>query len=298
MAVISLSFLFGDAACRWAMSGLLALGFGWRGVFFVSAASLGVLLLANLTLLRETPRERHLPDPVENPLNVYAGLEEQSGEGHPGLWKILRPLVSSFPFWMVCLLSLGTTLLRETFNLWTPTYFVQSVGLSVSQAASSSALFPFFGGIAVLLAGVLSDRLGLNGRNLVIVLGMTASAISLLALSGLPRNVDHWVPVLLVTLVGFLMLGPYSYLAGAISLDFGGKRGSATTAGIVDGLGYLAGYLAGDTVARITLAFGWGGAFRALAAIAILTALVASVLAVHQRRLARPRFEAAQQGSD
>jgi OPA family glycerol-3-phosphate transporter-like MFS transporter len=298
MAVLSLSFLFGDAACRWAMSGLLAYGFGWREVFFVSAASLGVLLLANLTLLRETPRQRGLPDPVENPLNVYAGSNVLNGEGHPGLWKILRPLVSSFPFWMVCLLSLGTTLLRETFNLWTPTYFVQSVGLSVSQAAARSALFPFFGGISVLLAGVVSDRLGLHWRNLVIVLGMAASAISLVALSGVPHGMGPWAPVVLVTLVGFLMLGPYSYLAGAVSLDFGGKRGAATAAGIVDGLGYLAGYLSGDTVARVTLAFGWSGAFLALAAIATLTALVALVLAVHQRRLAFPRLKVALQEGD
>jgi sugar phosphate permease len=102
----------------------------------------------------------------------------------------------------------------------------------------------------------------------------------------------------LITLIGFLLLGPYSYLAGAMSLDFGGKRGSATAAGIIDGLGYLAGYLSGDTVARITVSFGWSGAFRALAAIAILTSVVATILALHQRRLAFPRIEVAQQGSD
>jgi sugar phosphate permease len=89
--------------------------------------------------------------------------------------------------------------------------------------------------------------------------------------------------VVLVTLVGFLLLGPYSYLAGAMSLDFGGKRGSATAAGIIDGVGYLAGWLSGDTVARITVAFGWKNAFLSLAGVALLTALVALVLAVHQR---------------
>jgi OPA family glycerol-3-phosphate transporter-like MFS transporter len=145
---------------------------------------------------------------------------------------------------------------------------------------------------------MLSDHLGLNGRNLVIVIGMAASAISLVFLSVTPQGIGPWAPVALVTLIGFLLLGPYSYLAGAMSLDFGGKRGSATAAGIIDGLGYLAGYLSGDTVARVTLAFGWGGAFRALAAIAMLTALVASVLVVHQRRLACPRSEIAPQESD
>jgi sugar phosphate permease len=68
-----------------------------------------------------------------------------------------------------------------------------------------------------------------------------------------------------------------------MSLDFGGKRGAATAAGIVDGVGYLAGWLSGDTVARVTVAFGWKNAFLALAGAAFLTALVALVLATYQR---------------
>jgi OPA family glycerol-3-phosphate transporter-like MFS transporter len=61
---------------------------------------------------------------------------------------------------MVCLLSLGTTLLRETFNLWTPTYFAEYVGLSNAEAASRSALFPLFGGVSVLVAGFLATGWG------------------------------------------------------------------------------------------------------------------------------------------
>lgn len=283
MAVLSLSFLFGDAACRWVMSELLGHGVGWRGVFLAGAGSLTLLLLANLIFLRETPEERGLPAPEANPLNVYGADGEHKDEKHPGLKAILIPLVSSFPFWLVCLLSLGTTLLRETFNFWTPTYFVQFVGLTGSQAAARSALFPLFGGVSVLLAGVVSDKLGLNGRNVVLVVGMAASTLCLVVLARTPGHASQWTPVALVTLVGFLLLGPYSYLAGAMSLDFGGKRGSATAAGIIDGVGYLAGWLSGDTVARITVAFGWKNAFLSMAGVALLTALVALVLAVHQR---------------
>jgi len=282
MAVLSLSYLFGDAGCRWVMGRLMAHGLGWRGVFMAAAASLGALLLGNLLFLRETPEERGLPSPEANPLNVY-GSDGHSSEERVGLMAILRPLLASFPFWMVCLLSLGTTLLRETFNFWTPTYFVQYVGLTSSVAAERSALFPLFGGISVLVAGVLSDRLGLNGRNMVLVGGMAASTACLLVLARTPGHASQWTPVVLVTLVGFLLLGPYSYLAGAMSLDFGGKRGSATAAGIIDGVGYLAGWLSGDTVARVTVAFGWKNAFLALAGAAFLTALVALVLLVHQR---------------
>ncbi len=171
---------------------------------------------------------------------------------------------------MVCLLAFGTTLLRETFNLWTPTYFVQFVGLPPSVAASRSALFPLCGGISVLLGGFLSDKLGPNGRNMLIVMGMTGCTVCLVLMGRMPDHASEWAPTILVGLVGFTLLGPYSYLAGAMSLDFGGQRGSATAAGIIDGFGYMAGWLSGDTVARISVSFGLEqcvpGARRGLAA--------------------------------
>ena len=78
----------------------------------------------------------------------------------------------------------------------------------------------------------------------------------------------------LVALTGFLLLAPYSYLAGAISLDFGGKEGSATACGVIDGVGYMGGILAGGGIARVVDLAGWSGAFSALAALAFATAVV------------------------
>ena len=285
MAVVSLSFLFGDAGCRWTMSELLAHGVGWRGVFYFAAAALGVLFLINLLLLRETPAERGLPAPEVNPRNVYAEMIRRAGRRAPPakISAILRPLLTSFAFWLVCLLAFGTTLLRETFNLWTPTYFVQFVGLLPSVAASRSALFPLCGGISVLLGGFLSDRLGANGRNVLVVVGMSACTLCLVMLGRVTGHAGEWAPSVLVGLVGFTLLGPYSYLAGAMSLDFGGQRGSATAAGIIDGFGYIAGWLSGVTVARISVAYGWSSAFFALAGVSLATALVASILMAHHR---------------
>ncbi|MGO8756991.1 MAG: MFS transporter [Terracidiphilus sp.] len=283
MAVVSLSFLFGDAGCRWLMSQLMAHGVGWRGVFFFAAGALTVLMATNLLLLRETPHERGLPEPEVNPRNVYADEEPVIHGNRVRLGAILAPLFESPAFWLVCVLAFGATLLRETFNLWTPTYFVQFAGLQPSVAASRSALFPLCGGISVLLGGFLSDKLGSNGRNLLMTGGMAACTIFLLLMGHVPGGAGPWLPTILVALVGFTLLGPYSYLAGAMSLDFGGQRGSATAAGIIDGFGYLAGWLSGDTVARISVAFGWKAAFVALAAVSLLTALVALVLTVYQR---------------
>jgi len=279
MAVLSLSFLFGDAGCRWVMSRLMAHGIGWHGVFLAAAASLSLLLIANALLLCETPGERGLPAPEANPLNVYAAGEKHAEE-FMGLGAILGPLLRSFPFWLVCLLSLGTTLLRETFNFWTPTYFVQFVGLSSSEAASRSALFPLLGGVSVVLAGVLSDKLGLNGRNVVLVGGMAACTVCLAMLAKTPGHANQWMPVVLVALVGFLLLGPYSYLAGAMSLDFGGKRGSATAAGIIDGAGYLGAAAAPYLLGLLSDRAGWWAAFDVVAGAAFVSAAVSGIWSI------------------
>jgi sugar phosphate permease len=225
MGVISLSYLFGDAAARRFMGWMIGHGVGWRGVFFAAAGVMLIIFLANLALLKESPREVGEAEPPANPLNL---VDESESSTKTTLKSALTAFLRSPAFWFVCLLSLGTTLLRETFNTWTPTYFTEVVGLSKAEAASKSALFPLFGGVSVLLAGFISDKLGRNGRAIIILIGLLLSGAGLWALGRAQLGGSQSLPVFLVAAVAFTMIGPYSYLAGAISLDFGGKQGGAT----------------------------------------------------------------------
>jgi len=222
------------------------------------------------------------------PVNL---VDEHEGSAKAALKWALTAFLRSPAFWIVCSLSLGTTLLRETFNTWTPTYFTEVVGLSKADAASKSALFPLFGGVSVLLAGFISDKLGRNGRALIILIGLLLTSAGLWLLGHARFGGSPALPVLLVAAVAFTLIGPYSYLAGAISLDFGGKRGSATASGIIDGVGYLGGVLAGDTVARVSVSFGWQGAFTALAGVALLSSLAAALFLIGQRRSVKTKIE-------
>jgi sugar phosphate permease len=284
MAVLSLSYLFGDAISRAIMSLLLAHGFGWRGVFAAGAGLLSVILLCNLIFLRDSPQSYHLPPPEENPLNLFS--DASSAATRPGVAAIFRILLSSYAFWLICGLSLGTTLLRETFNLWIPTYFTQMVGMTGAQAASGSALFPFFGGLSVLFAGFLSDYLGPEGRSRILFGGLCCSVLALLGLAGVTMHAPRFVPLALVATVAFCLLGPYSYLAGAMALDFGGKEGSATASGMIDGFGYLAGILSGNAMAHLAVTYGWQTMFLVLAGVAGLTSVVGGLALWQQHRRA------------
>jgi len=136
----------------------------------------------------------------------------------------------------------------------------------------------------VLLSGFLSDKLGRSGRAAIILCGMllAGAALFVLALVNF-KDTPGW-PIALVALVAFLIIGPYAYLAGAIALDFGGKQGSGTASGLIDGVGYLGGVLAGNSMANIAVTWGWKGAFAVLAGVTWLASIAAALYLIHQRR--------------
>jgi OPA family glycerol-3-phosphate transporter-like MFS transporter len=149
----------------------------------------------------------------------------------------------------------------------------------MSNSAGMSAIFPGVGAVSVLATGWLSDRLGVNGRSLLLFLGLAATAAALLALMSMRSSSSgSLLPLVAIGTIAFCLLGPYSYLGGAFALDFGGKQAGAVSSGIIDGVGYLGGVLAGDSVARISVAFGWKGVFVALATVSALAALGAGFL--------------------
>jgi OPA family glycerol-3-phosphate transporter-like MFS transporter len=275
IAILTCSYLLGDAAARQSMSLLLERGVGWRGLFVFGAAVAGAMFVANFFLLRESCTDEGHPEAVANPRNVFAGGHERP----QSYLTLVLPLLRSRAFLMVCLLGLATTMVRETFNTWTPVYFRDFLGYSVSHAAAASAIFPATGAASVLVAGWVSDKLGHHCRALLLLGGLAACAAALLVLATLRAGGagSPW-PAALIALVAFCLMGPYAFLPGAFALDFGGKQAGAVASGLVDGTGYLGGVLAGYVMGRLAVAFGWGGVFVTLAAVAALAALGAAYL--------------------
>ena len=100
--------------------------------------------------------------------------------------------------------------------------------------------------------------------------------VAILLVMGSVTGIENAVlPVIFVSISAFLMLGPYAFLAGAISLDLGGKQGSSTAAGMVDSAGYIGSILSGWGVGAVAQRFGWNAVFILLAIVAFLTALAA-----------------------
>src|ERR1700716_4506455 len=215
IGILSISYLVGDAAAREWMGMLIEHGFGWRPLFYFAAAVVGVFLVLNFLFLRESRAQAGFVEATPNPLNLFAGSESRP----PSLSHLLLPLLRSRAFLLVCLLSLGCTIIRETFNIWTPVYLRDHLGYSMSNAARMSGVFPGVGAVSVLVTGWLSDRLGVNGRSLIMFVGLGATATSLLVLMSMPSSTTgSLLPLIAIGTIAFCLMGPYSYLGGAFAL--------------------------------------------------------------------------------
>jgi MFS transporter, OPA family, glycerol-3-phosphate transporter len=125
-----------------------------------------------------------------------------------------------------------------------------------------------------LLMGLTFDRLATRKRRWVVagILALLAGVLALLATVGKGQAVPA---TLLLALAGLLIYGPYSILAGVVSVEVGGTALAATAAGITDGIGYLAGILAGRYLGRILDLGGYPAAFRLMAVLTFAAALIA-----------------------
>ena len=281
IGVLSISYLIGDAAARQSMGMLIQHGFGWRTLFYYAGGVAAFLLFANLIFLRESRKQLGFPEAHANPLNLFAESEVRP----QNLRALLGPLLRSRAFLLVCFLSLGCTVIRETFNGWTPTYLHDYLGYSAAHAAKLSAIFPGVGAASVLFTGWLRDRLGVNGRPFIMLTGLALTAVSLLLLMLVPAsNSGSNLPLIAIGTIAFCLLGPYSYLAGAFALDFGGKQAGAVSSGLIDGVGYLGAVAAGVSVGKISVSFGWQGVFVVLAIVSALAAAGAGWLYALGRR--------------
>ena len=281
MGLLSLSYLFGDIVAKLLLGQLLVLGLGWRGLFMAAAGVLAAVALASRFSLKSTPESIGLPAPPTRPDNLFAGPEGPTDRPtSPG--SLLRPYLRSRSFQLVLVMSFGLTALREAFSFWVPTYLVEAAHLSEGAASQYSALYSLFGMVSILGAGYLSDT-WLRGQRGPLILAACVLLVPVLLLMTRPTNTSG-LPLLLISLTGLLLLGPYSFLAGAMSLDAGGRQGAATAAGLVDAVGYAGATLALWLTGSLAERLGWDGAFLALALLAAATAGAALVFYRTQER--------------
>lgn len=251
MGFISISYQLGDFAARLSAAALLV-ALAWPAVFRIHAL---VLLGVGLLVWRWLPAaEADAATPGQQPY---------------GAW--LAGMLANRWFWVVCAVYALLSILRYTFWGWSVDYLVDS-GAGIGTAALTSAVYPLFGSIGTICAGWISDRMGAR-RGPVMAIMSFGLVGAVVLFSRIPTEQPLLLAAALAT-VGFLLYGPYSLVAGALAIDFGSTRSSASASGIFDSVGVLATVVTGVGMGYLIDVYGWERAFSIVAAVALLTAVL------------------------
>lgn len=290
MGILSTSYDVGNVLALAISAAIVHAGYGWRALFVINPAI--VLLVAVVIRFalpaRQAPAGRPTGDAPTGGMPTVGRPSGRTPTPHESVRAIALRLARTPAFWFAFALSFLLTFARAGFMTWTPRFLYDvSVAAHVTSPMSSSiaksAFFGVAGIIGSVVTGRLSDRLG-PGRRAPLM------AISLALLVGCTLALGHagvsspTVAALSVATCGLFLLGPYSLLAGAVSLDVGGPRGAATAAGFIDAIGYVGASLAAVVLGSVSKRAGWTAAFDVVAAVAFAALVLAAIWSVHGRR--------------
>jgi len=186
--------------------------------------------------------------------------DEKAKKEKPNTIELIKGVVGNRKVLTFALASIMIGFVRRSIvDSWWPLYLKEVLG--VSGTSLIPQIMPW--GIAILgiaggfALGPLSDKLGRRAPVIGVgFLGM-AGGLVLFYLVG-ANSLGGWETVICLSILSFFVNGVHGVLMGAASMDLGGKRGSASVAGVFDGAQYFfAAPFTGLLVGYITKNFGW-----------------------------------------
>lgn len=237
---------------------LILLKFPWQYAFWIPAACVAGFFVINLKWMENSPAEAGLGE-------FETGDADDGGKGPASLGFVVSKIFASRATWTIALCSMMIGFVRRShLDSWWPRYLEQYHGASPEHFATYApyviatwgiALSGIAGGFAF---GIASDRTFGGRRAPVIVFGFLGMAVAL-ALSGITDHL-HLGPTLAavwLVVLSFAVNGAHGMIGGAASMDFGGKKATATAAGLFDGMQYLTAFIVGPGVPILTKRWGW-----------------------------------------
>ncbi len=223
--------------------------------YFVPAALLTFMMTVTFLLIRNTPADAGHPG-----FSTGTDSEMDSDEKMPVL-VVLKKIVTHPIVLTIAFIELCTGVLRDGVIHWFGAYAGAHAG---SEARGMLGIGLFVAGASgAMLAGWVSDKFFGSRRTPVAALFYAIIVTTLIAAS----LIMHFVPDAafktylifgVVILLSFAVIGTHGMLSGAASADFGGKQGTATAVGIIDGFVYVGVAIQGMSLGYLTtLEGGW-----------------------------------------
>ncbi len=245
-----------------------ATGRAWQYSFWIPAVALTAVGAVFLLGQRNTPEDAGFP-------NFLGRRQHGSGRGKEDA-GILREVLGNRHIWTLGSVYFFTKFVRYAFMFWLSTYLVKELGFRPDKAGYMNVVLPLAGFLGAVAAGYASDGLFGSRRAPVAALMLVGLACAVYFYS---RCAAHpWLGPAGLALIGFMTFGPDTLVSGTAAMDFGSRRGAATAAGFINGMGSIGAALQGIVVGFVAHRAGWHAVFTLLICAAALAAAVQATM--------------------
>lgn len=247
---------------------------GWRSAFRFPMIPMVLMLVAFWFLFKEKPEDVGLLPFVEEDQAAAqrdaALTEEFQKRGFLYPYKVLfsEPKVIVF-----CLISAIAGVGRYGLLTWVPTYFMESMGLSIKQGIFSAILLPLGQACAMFVFPVLTDKLFKGKREPMLAL---ASVVTFVGMLFFPMIRTQTPASLMLFVVG--VSGMVTGVIWAVAGDMGGRAFSSTVVGVLDWAVYMGAAIQASVFGFVKETFGWSAVFVTIGCLYIVM-LVLTLLA-------------------
>jgi sugar phosphate permease len=228
--------------------------------------------------VRSSPEEVGGTQAVQS---AQANAASESAKSSP--WSLFRQ--PQMRLAAAACIALGVV--KESFNLWMPTFLMETFGFNLAQAAGYAIWLPLAGAAGIVLAGWLSHRYFRSEEAPVTAALLGGLALAALLFGPFLTAVGVIGVPLALGVVGMMTNGANGLLLTALPMTQGatqnGQSRVSSAAGLLDFASYVGAGLGGMFSGLLADAFGWGAAFIfwALAALAGMFTMIA----IWRRRL-------------
>lgn len=248
---------------------MIAPALGLRRGFLFPAFLLFVVMLLFFLLGRDFPTKL---DAKQSQNSAPVGLNEVAGD--KGTWTAtdLMQLLKSRALWSISSAYFFLQLCRYALLFWLPMYLVDLLQFTLQTSGYISSFYELAGVAGALIAGYISDRFTQSRRAPVSAAMLCAFTLVML----LPLLTPHPSTIsaaIVISLAGMLTYGPDTLLSGAGAQDLGQGVSTATSSGLIDGIGHLGSLFSPYLVIFFTSRYSWNLLFIVFACSGLLAAL-------------------------
>jgi len=243
---------------------------GWRAGFRYPMIPMVLMLIAFAFLFKTRPEDVGLK-PFEEEDKEAAGRDaalgkEMNKKGYLYPYKMLfsEPKVIVF-----CLISAIAGVGRYGLLTWVPTYFTESMGLSIKEGIFSAILLPAGQACAMFVFPLITDKAFKGKREPMLAL---ASVVTFIGMLCFPFIRSQTPASLMLFVVG--VSGMVTGVIWAVAGDMGGRAFSSTVVGILDWAVYMGAAIQASVFGFVKDNFGWPAIFITIGCLYVIMLLL------------------------